>query len=104
MKHTKLIEKYLQNKASAEELKEINRLLKEDAAFKANLYFHINLREAVRREEGKLLKEQLKSLGGKQKKNGGAFFPVIWKIAAVFVIGLGILWFYNQPNQHEKNL
>ncbi len=72
MKHTKLIEKYLQNKASAEELKEINRLLKEDAAFKANLYFHINLREAVRREEGKLLKEQLKSLG-KQKKNG-AFF------------------------------
>lgn len=100
MNHTDLIEKYIQNKATAEELAEIKRLMTEDAGFKDELSFQLELREAIKGEERQQLKERLQNL--EQQKKVKPLFPLLWKIAAVFVIGLGLLWVFNQPVGYDK--
>ncbi|MFA5556781.1 MAG: hypothetical protein WCY06_06540 [Flavobacteriaceae bacterium] len=100
MNHTDLIEKYIQNKVTTEELAEVKRLIVEDVEFKDELSFQLELQEAVKREERQQLKQCLKNL--EQKKKNNSLFPILWKVAAVFVIGLGIFWFFNQPTDFEK--
>src|SRR5690606_35402375 len=57
-----LIEKYIQQKASDEELQTIKRLMAEDAAFKAEVSFQLELRQAVKKEENQALKLRLQQL------------------------------------------
>lgn len=100
MNKSDLIDKYIQNKASAEELETIKQLIAEDIDFKEELTFQLELRQAVKREESKKLKQRLQGL--EQKKKSGRFFSIIWKVAAVFIGGLGLLWFFNMSPDYEK--
>src|SRR5690606_36664496 len=58
------------------------------------------LRQAVKREESQKLKLHLQSL--EQKKKGFRFFSTIWKVAAVCVFGLSLLWVFNMSPDYEK--
>lgn len=100
MRKSDLIDKYIQEKATAEELERIKQLMAEDADFKEEITFQLALRQAVRKEEGQKLKQRLQQL--EQKKKSTRFAPVIWKIAAVFVIGLGLLWFFNKSPDYDE--
>lgn len=98
MNKSDLIEKYVRNKASSEELEEINRLLAEDTAFKTELAFQMEVREAIRRTEGSKMKQYLQGL---EQESGSRRFRTWIKAAAVLVLvaGLGIgLFFSNSPN------
>lgn len=100
MNKSGLIDKYIQRKATAEELEKIKQLMEEDAYFREEITFQLELREAVKREESQKLKQHLQRLD--QKKKGFRFFPGIWKVAAVFVFGLGLLWVFNMSPDYEK--
>jgi tetratricopeptide (TPR) repeat protein len=100
MKRSDLIDKYIQKKASDEELKEIRNLMEKDVHFREAVIFHLELQKAVRKDEGQKLKEHLQRL--EQKKNKKSFIPKIWKVAAVFVIGLGLFWVFNMSPKYEK--
>lgn len=99
MNKLELIERYIQNKVNDEERDQVRRLMDTDADFKAELTFQLELREAVVREESSRLKQRLQSLeqqAGRQE-GGVRMFSVLWKVAAVLVVGLGLLWFFNKP-------
>jgi len=66
MNRSDLIDKYIQKKATAEELKLIKQLMAEDADFKEEVAFHLELQQAVKNEESKKLKPQLQALEGKK--------------------------------------
>jgi predicted Zn-dependent protease len=100
MKHAKLAEKYIQKKATASELEEINKLLDEDAEFKQELSFLLELQEAIKREEHHKLKQQLQHLEHKPKTI--KLIPNAWKYVAVFVFGLGLLWYFNRPHNYDR--
>lgn len=100
MNRSDLIDKYIQKRANAEELALIKRLMEEDADFKEDITFQLELQHAVKKEESKKLKQQLQDF--EQKKKSNLFIWTIWKIAAVVIIGLGALWFFNAPPDHEK--
>jgi tetratricopeptide (TPR) repeat protein len=95
-----LIEKYIQRKATAEELDAIDRLMAEDAGFKEELMFELELQEAVRRKERAQFKQQLQGLEKKQTVN--RLVPLMGKIAAALVVGVGLLWFFNQSPSFDK--
>ncbi len=95
-----LIDKYIQKTATPEELLEIQRLLKEDPVFKKEFYFHLELKEAIRIEENQKLKKQLQQL--ETAKNSKKLYLNIYKIAAILIIGLGILWFFNASPNYDK--
>lgn len=78
MNHTDLIEKYIQNKVTTEELAEVKRLIVEDVEFKDELSFQLELQEAVRREERQQLKQCLKNL--EQKKKTTPYFLFYGKL------------------------
>lgn len=100
MNPANLAEKYIQNKATASELEEIKSLLEEDAEFKQELLFLLELREAIKREERPKLKQQLQQLEHKPKTI--KLFPNVWKYVAVFVFGLGLLWYFNRPHNYDR--
>lgn len=100
MKRSDLIDKYIQKKASTEELEEIRQLMEKDAHFREEVIFHLELQKAVKKDESQKLKEHLQSL--EQKKNKARFIPIIWKVAAVFVIGLSLFWIFNMSPDYEK--
>jgi len=95
-----LIDKYIQKTATPEELQEINRLLEEDPAFKEEFYFHLELKEAIKIEENQKLKKQLQKLD--TEKSPKKFYLNMYKVAAVLIIGLGILWFFNTSPNYDK--
>lgn len=100
MNRSDLIDKYIQKKVSVEELEKIKQLMEKDADFKEEITFQLELRQAVKREESQKLKQRLQRLEkGKKSKR---FFSTIWKVAAVFVVGLGLLWFFNMSPDYEK--
>ena len=98
--HKELIEKYIQKRNTATELEEINRLLAEELEFKKEFSFHIELQQAMRREEARLLKRRFQELDVKNKRTN--IFPMLWKIAAVLVIVIGLFWFFNPSVNYEK--
>lgn len=100
MHKSDLIEKYIQKRTTAEELEKIKRLMEEDLDFKEEVTFQLELREAIKKEESQKLKQYLQSL--EQKKKRTLFVSEIWKIAAVFIIGLGLLWFFKMSPDYEK--
>lgn len=100
MNKSDLIDKYIQKNVTAEELETIKQLMEEDADFKEDLTFQLTLRQAVKKEESQKLKQRLQNF--ERKKNGFRFFPNIWKVAAVFVFGLGLLWVFNTSPDYEK--
>lgn len=100
MNKSDLIDKYIQDKASAEELETIKQLIAEDIDFKEELTFQLELRQSVKREERQKLKQHLQRLE-KEEKNT-RFFPIIWKVAAMFVVGVSLLWFFNTSPNYEK--
>lgn len=100
MNKSDLIDKYIQKKASTEELEEIKQLMEKDAGFREEVIFQLELRQAVKKEENQKLKQHLKNL--EQKKNSARFIPIIWKAAAVFVIGLSLFWIFNMTPNYEK--
>ena len=100
MNKSDLIDAYIQKKATAEELLLIKRLMEEDADFKEDISFQLELQNAVKREESKKLKQLLQDL--EQNKKSNRFRLELWKIAAVVVIGLSVLWFFNKPHDYEK--
>lgn len=100
MNTSDLIDKYIQKKVSAEELETIKQLMETDLEFKKEVVFQSELREAVKQEERQKLKQHLQSLEQAEKRKSS--FGLWWKIAAVFVIGLSLLWFYNQPADYDK--
>ena len=95
-----LIDKYIQKTATPEELLEIQRLLKEDPVFKKEFYFHLELKEAIRIEENQKLKNQLQQLDTIQSPK--KFRLNIYKIAAILIMGLGLLWFFNTSPNYDK--
>lgn len=99
MNRSDLIDKYIQKKATAEELVLIKHLMEEDADFKEAISFQLELQYAVKREESQKLKQQLKDL---ENKKSNHFLPELWKIAAVVVIVMGGLWFFNASDDYEK--
>src|SRR5690554_3356428 len=100
MNNSDLIDKYIQKTATPEELQEINRLLIEDPAFKEEFYFHLELKEVIKIEENKKLKKQLQKLD--TEKSPKKFYLNIYKVAAVLIIGLGILLFFNTSPNYDK--
>jgi len=100
MKRSDLIDKYIQKKASKVEQEEIRQLMEKDAYFREEVIFHLELQKAVKKDESQKLKEYLQSL--EQKKNKMSFIPKIWKVAAVFVIGMSLFWIFNLSPNYEK--
>lgn len=100
MNTSDLIEKYIQKKATAEELEIIKQLMDRDSEFKSEVSFHLEIRKAIEKEERERLKQRLQSL--EQNKQNKRFLSLWWKIAAVFVVGAGLLWLFNQPVNYEK--
>src|SRR5690554_1481917 len=100
MNNSDLIDKYIQKTATPEELQEINRLLIEDLAFKEEFYFHLELKEVIKIEENKKLKKQLQKLD--TEKSPKTFYLNIYEVAAVLIIGLGILLFFNTSPNYDK--
>lgn len=100
MNKSDLIEKYIQKKATAGELEEIKQLMKEDAAFKEEVIFQLELQKAVKMEESQKLKQHLQNLERKKLKK--RLIPELWKVAAVFIVGLGLFWFFNMSPDYEK--
>lgn len=100
MNTSDLIEKYIQKKATAEELEIIKQLMDRDSEFKSEVSFHLEIRKAIEKEERQKLKQRLQDL--EKSKKSKQLFGTWQKIAAVLVIGLGLLWFYNQPPDLEK--
>jgi|SRR5690554_1215700 len=95
-----LIDKYIQNTATPEELIKIDRLLEEDLTFKEEFYFHLELKEAIKIEENQKLKKQLQKLDA--EKSPKKFYLNIYKVAAILVVGLGVLWFFNTSPNYDK--
>jgi len=100
MKRSDLIDKYIQKKASKVEQEEIRQLMEKDAHFREEVIFHMELQKAVKKVESQKLKEHLQSL--EEKKNKRSFIPKIWRVAAVFVIGLSLFWIFNISPNYEK--
>lgn len=100
MNKSDLIEKYIRGEATAEEREQVNRLMREDTDFKKSALFQIELRQAVRREENRKLKQHLQSLDRKRKNTFP--FPRILKIAAVVIIGLGLMWLFKPSSDAER--
>lgn len=102
MKKMDLIDKYVQNKASAEELDAVKRLLKEDAEFKSELSFQMGLREAIKRTEGSKIKQYLQGLD--QASETMRLSPWVWRAAAVLVLaaGLAVGWFFNGGPNYQR--
>lgn len=96
-----LIEKYIQQKASEEELETITRLMAEDAVFKEEVSFHLALRQAVKKEENQTMKLRLQQLEQRKMKRLQNV-QKLWKIAAVLVVGLGVFWLFNRSTDYEK--
>lgn len=95
-----LIEKYIQKKASPEELEVIKKLMEEDSEFRKEVVFHLELRQAVKKEESQKLKQHLQGL--EQGKKRPIPFSMLWKVAAVFIVGLGLFWFFTMSPDHER--
>jgi len=100
MKKSDLIDRYLQQKATVGELEEIKQLMKEDADFKEEVIFQLELRQAVKITEGQKLKQHLQGL--EQQKEKTRLFPVMWRAAAVLIAGFGLFWFFNVSTDYEK--
>ncbi len=103
MNYTDLITKYIQKKASAEDLIEIKKLSMENPDFKKQIIFQMELQRAIQRDEKKKLKANLQELEKavlKDKIN----FLILWKVAAILIVLLsvsGLLLFKSQTN-YEK--
>ncbi|MBB4118374.1 hypothetical protein GGR32_000648 [Mesonia hippocampi] len=100
MKHSNLIAKYIQHKLTPEEQEEVKRLLEEDEDFKKEVSFQLTLQAAIKQEEGAEIKEYLKQVDKNEKSTN--IFSVVWKVAAVLVLGVGLFWFFNQPLDYDK--
>lgn len=100
MNKSELIDRYIQKKATAGEMEKIKQLMEEDADFKKEVIFQLELQKAVKMEESQKLKLHLQSL--ERKKTMKRFIPELWKVAAVFIVGLGLFWFFNTTNDYEK--
>ncbi|MGO3706349.1 MAG: hypothetical protein ACTJGD_00795 [Mesonia hippocampi] len=100
MKHSNLIAKYIQHKLTPQEQEEVKRLLKEDEDFKKEVSFQLTLQAAIKQEEGAKIKEYLQQVDKNEKSTN--IFSVVWKVAAVLVLGVGLFWFFNQPLDYDK--
>ncbi len=98
MNKSDLIDKYIQKEATAGELEEIKQLMEKDTIFKEEVIFQLELRQAVKKEESQKLKQHLQSL----EKKKARFISEIWKVAAVFILGLSLFWFFNMSPDYEK--
>lgn len=103
MNNSDLIDKYIQRKASKEELSEIKRLLAEDTAFHKEFAFQLELRQAIRKEEKAALKSHLQQLERNNAKHQKDFRKR-WTMAAVIALLIGVSVFLllnRQPNYGE---
>lgn len=101
MNKSDLIDKYIQNRTTAEELEIVKKLMVEDQNFKEEIVFQLELRKAVQREESQALKFRLQSFE-KRQNSQKSYYRTLSSIAAIFVIGLGLLWFLNMTPDHKK--
>ena len=98
MNKSDLIDKYIQKKATTGEWEEIKQLMEKDTVFKEEVIFQLELRQAVKKEESQKLKQHLQSL----EKKKARFISEIRKVAAVFILGLSLFWFFNMSPDYEK--
>ncbi len=98
MSQSDLIEKYIQKRATAGELKKIRQLMEEDPDFKEEIILQLEIQQAIKREVLKLRLQQFEKREIKKKK----IFSQLWKIAAVFVVGLSLLWFFNRSPDYGR--
>lgn len=101
MNKSDLIDKYIQNRASVEEVEIVKRLMLEDLNFKEELVFQLELSKAIQREESQALKLRLQRFEKRQIKQKSSY-RTLSSIAAIFVIGLGLLWFLNMNPNYKK--
>lgn len=103
MNYTDLITKYIQKKASAEELVEIKKRSKENPDFKKQIMFQMELQRAIQRDEKRKLKAYLRQQEKEVVKHKVNFL-LLWKIAAVLIVLLSVtgLFIFESQTDYEK--
>ncbi|WP_158964051.1 hypothetical protein [Myroides fluvii] len=95
-----LIDKFVQNKVTAEEKALLKRQVEEDQKIKEEVVFQLSLAQAIKKDQRNKLKERLKQLD--QQKSIHNKKGVWFRIAAVLVVGLGIAYWINTPENYDK--
>lgn len=102
MDRSDLIDRYIQQKATAAELEKIKLLMAEDAEFREEIAFHTHLQAAVKKEEAEALKARLKALEQQRPVSRMRRHQAWWKVAAVLLLGIGVWWVSQTSSEHEK--
>ena len=89
-----LLENYFSRKLTAEELKDFNNLIENDAEFREDYDFQLNLKKAIKNKERSKLKQKLEGyeISINKKENKGSFNWSQLSIAASIVLIIGIGW------------
>lgn len=100
MNRTDLIGKFVQNKATDEEKKLLKRQMDENQKVKEEVFFQLSLAHAIKVDQREKLKKRLQQLDQQKSisNNKGIWF----RIAAVLIVGLGIVYWVNRPENNDK--
>lgn len=96
MNKSELIDKYLNQQLSPEELQLWDKLIQEDQDFREEALFHLELRRGIKRVVRQSLKERLQQLEAskmaKKRNSVRKLWPLLGRIAAVLVLGFGVFY------------
>lgn len=100
-----LIEKYFENNLTSEEQLLFDEKLNQDAEFKAEFEFHLELKNAITVSERAKIKAQIKRFDSSKKDNIKVFnLRKLMPYAAVFlvIISIGIFFIINQKTDRNQ--
>lgn len=100
-----LIEKYIQNKLSAEEALMVNELLKNDINFKTELILQTNLKKVARKDDDTHFRNLIADIELKAKNESRIKRRsyAIWLAAASIVLLLGLSYFFTMNQKPSTN-
>ena len=101
MEHPELIEKYIQNRLSAEEELVFNKLLKNNSAFKEEVELHAKIKKVVTHEDDTNFRNLISDIENKARSTSYKRSYKKWLVAAsiILLFGLG----YNSINSNTTS-
>lgn len=94
MLHEELIEKYIQNRLTAEEELIFNKLLEDDATFKKDVALHTKLKNVIENDDDENYRALISNLEGRFNETGKKSSFTKWLVAASIILLLGFSYFF----------
>ena len=102
MNKNEFIEKYIQNKLSAEEKRSFDKLVMQDAEFKEDVKWHENLKRVTEHKDDADFKTLISEIESKQVVKSKNFTKWIAAASIVLVVGVSYFFFSNDNTNSNK--